>query len=480
MLKKKPPVERDNLKIPRTAQATIPIRRIYRDGTWYLGGGQFSRSWRFSDINYFTASREDKESLLFLWGGVLNSQSSDVALKITLINHGMNPDAFRASLLIPHKTDGLDRYRWEYNQTLLDKAAGVNGIVQEKYITVSTRQKSVEGARSLLNRVGGDLAAGMGRLGSGLTSLDCGERLRVLHDFFRPGEETNFHFDLGDLMKKGHDFKDLICPDSFQFKSNYFELGDSKVGRVLFLKRYASFIHDELISELAGLAKNLMLSIDVEAVATERAMRQIQRASMAVDSDITRWQRRQNENNNFSATIPYDMEQVREITREYYTELTSNDQKMMLVTATLVHLADTIEELNADTAALKAIGENKGCDFSVLTFQQEDGLNQALPYGLRPIENKRTMTTGSVTALTPFSSQEIRDQGGIFYGVNAISQNLIICNRKGLQNGNGFILGVPGSGKSFSAKLEMSSVILSTEDDVLIADPENEVRHEVA
>lgn len=474
LLVKKSPAERDPFKIPRTAQQSIPVRRIYRDGIWDLGGGLFSRTWRFSDINYFVASKEDKNALLFLWCGVLNSQSPDVNLKITLVNHGMNPEAFRASILLPHQPDGMDRYRGEYNQMLLDQAAGVNGIIQDKYLTVSTRQKSVEEARSLLNRVGGDLTAGMGRLSSGLCVLDNEARLRVLHDFFRPGEEKDFHFDLNDLMKKGHDFKDLICPDSVQFKSNYFELGDHKFGRVIFLKRYASFIQDELISELAGLPKNLMISIDVQALPTETAVRQLQRITMAVDSDLTRWQRRQNENNNFSANPPYDLAQMREITQEYFNELTANDQKMMLVTATLTHLADTLEELNADTAALKAIGENKGCDFAPLTFQQEDGLNQALPYGLRPLENKRTMTTSSVTALTPFSSQEIRDTGGIFYGVNAISQNLIVCNRKALQNGNGFILGVPGSGKSFSAKLEMASVILSTEDDVLIADPENE------
>ena len=238
---------------------------------------------------------------------------------------------------------------------------------------------------------------------------------------------------------------------------------------------YASFIKDTIISDLADFPRNLMVSVDILPIPTDDAVREMNNRIMAVESDINRWQQKQNMQNNFSATIPYEMDQMRRETKEFLDDLTGRDQRMMFGLVTLVHVADTLEELDADTEALVSIGRKHLCQFSVLKYQQEDGLNTVLPYGLRRVPALRTLTTESMAVFMPFSTQEIMDAGGIYVGINAISRNLIIVNRKLLLNGNGFILGVSGSGKSFAAKQEIVSVILNNpNDEVLIVDPERE------
>ncbi|MDD4808308.1 MAG: ATP-binding protein, partial [Oscillospiraceae bacterium] len=216
------------------------------------------------------------------------------------------------------------------------------------------------------------------------------------------------------------------------------------------------------------------LSIDLQPIPTDVALKEIQNQALAVETDITRWQNKQNQNNNFSAIPPMQLTEARANMREFLDDLTTRDQRMTLCVLTLVHIADSKEQLDADTETIQSIAGGKNCELSVLTYQQEDALNTVLPYGLRKIDTLRTLTTESAAALVPFSSQEIRHKNGIYYGVNATSRNLIICDRKQLLNGNGFILGVSGSGKSFAAKQEITSIALSTDDDIIIVDPERE------
>ena len=247
-----------------------------------------------------------------------------------------------------------------------------------------------------------------------------------------------------------------------------------KYGRVLFLKEYASYIKDSMINELTSLNRTMMLSIDVIPVPTDEAVREMQ--NRRVETNVTNWQRRQNSNNNFSAVVPYDLEQQRKETREMLDDLTTRDQRMMFAAVTLVHLADSKEELDSDTETLQSIVRKHLCQLTTLNWQQDAGLVTALPLGLRRIDALRTLTTEALAVLMPFKAQEIRDRGGIYYGQNVISKNLIIADRKQLLNGNGFVLGVSGSGKSFTAKREITALALSTQDDILIIDPESEYR----
>ena len=249
-----------------------------------------------------------------------------------------------------------------------------------------------------------------------------------------------------------------------------------KYGRVLFLKEYASYIKDSMINELTSLNRSLMLSIDIIPVPTDEAVREMQNRLLGVETNVTNWQRRQNANNNFSAVVPYDLEQQRKETREMLDDLTTRDQRMMFAVVTLVHLADSKEELDSDTETLQSIARKHLCQLTTLNWQQADGLVTALPLGLRRIDALRTLTTEALAVLMPFKAQEIWDRGGVYYGQNAISKNLIVADRRQLLNGNAFILGVSGSGKSFSAKKEMVSLALSTQDDIIVIDPESEYR----
>lgn len=464
--------EREHFRIPRSVQQSIPIQRIFRDGIW-LSGGKYSKTWRFADINYSVASHDDQMEMFLAYCGVLNSLPTDATTKITINNRRLNGADFRRSILMRTQGDGLDVYRQEYNGILTDKAAESNNLIQDKYITVSVARKNIEEARTFFKRVDVDLGKSFGRLDSGAKPLDNHERLRVFHDFFRPGEEQYFHFDLSETMKKGHDFRDYICPDGLQFKADHFELG-GKVGRVLFLREYASYIKDEMISDLSDFARSLMLSIDILPIPTDEAVREMQSQILGIESDITRWQQKQNANNNFTAVVPYELDQLRAESKEFLDDLSTRDQRMIFANVTLVHMADTLEQLEADTETLQSIGRKHLCHFTVLRYQQEDGLNTALPYGLRRIKTTRTLTTEATAVLMPFRVQEIQDAGGIYYGVNAVSKNLLICNRKKLQNPHGFILGVSGSGKSFSMKEAITFIALSTNDDIIVIDAERE------
>ena len=274
-------------------------------------------------------------------------------------------------------------------------------------------------------------------------------------------------------MQKGHSYKDVICPDSLEFKKDHFIMGD-KYGRVLFLKEYASYIKDSMLNELCGLDRNLMLSIDIIPVPTDEAVREMQNRLLGVETNVTNWQRRQNSNNNFSAVVPYDLEQQRKETREMLDDLTTRDQRMLFAVVTLVHLADTKEQLDSDTETLQSIARKHLCQLGTLNWQQLDGLITALPLGLRRIDALRTLTTEALAVLMPFKAQEIHDKGGVYYGQNVISKNLIMANRRELLNGNGFVLGVSGSGKSFTAKREIVNIALSTNDDIIVIDPESE------
>ena len=393
--------------------------------------------------------------------------------KITIINRRLNPVDFERSILMEERWDGLDEYRQEANAILKRRAAESNNLVQEKYITLSIPQRKIEETRSYFRRVDGNLTKSLGRLDSTAREVANHDRLRILHDFFRPGEEQYFTFEQTSAIRHGVDFKDLVCPDGISFKAGHFEMG-GKYGRVLFLKEYASYIEDDMISDLSDFDRSLMLSIDILPIPTDEAVKEIQSRILGIESDITRWQQRQNDRNNFNAAIPYELEQLRSETKEFLSDLTERDQRMIFAVVTLVHIADTLEQLDADTETLLSIGREHLCQFSVLRYQQEDGLNTVLPYGLRRVKALRTLTTESAAVLMPYRVQEIQDPGGLSYGINAISRNLLICDRKRLISPHGFYLGVSGSGKSMGMKDAITEVALGTGDDVIIIDAERE------
>ena len=464
--------ERDKFTIPRSVQQSIPIRCVYSDGIWQVGN-KHSKTWRFTDVNYAAASEEDKRGIFHSYSAVLNALPTDACAKITIVNHRLNPVEFQRTTLMGERGDELDKYRREYDRILTAKVAESNNLVQEKYITLSIAKRKIEESRTYFRRVDDNLSKTFGRLDSGARPVSNHDRLRIFHDFFRPGEEPYFTFDQTAAVRHGMDYKDLICPDGLQFKAGHFEMGE-KFGRVLFLKEYATYISDSMISALSDFSRSLVLSIDILPIPTDEAVKEMQNCILGIESDITRWQQRQNAKNNFTATVPYELDLLKKESQEFLDDLTARDQRMMFGVVTLVHIADSLEQLDADTETLLSIGREHLCQFSVLRYQQEDGLNTVLPYGLRRIKALRTLTTESTAVLMPFRAQEIQDPGGMYYGVNAVSRNLLICDRKRLISPHAFYLGVSGSGKSMAMKSTISNIALGTDDDIIIIDAERE------
>lgn len=468
--------EKEKIKVPKTVQQAIPIKTIFTDGTFEVGKNKFSKTYRFSDVNYAVAGQEDKEMMFLGYGAILNLLDAGSYPKLTIINRKLNKVDFDNKIKLKLENDNLTKYRKELNEILANNSIDSNGMIQEKLLTITIDKKNIEESRNYFSRTSSEIGNNFAKLGSIFEELDINERLRIFYDFFRVGEEDLYNFDIKKFMKKGHSFKDYICPDSFEFKQDYFKMGN-RYGRVLYLKEYASYIRDNIISELTDLDKNMILSIDIKPVPMEEAIRKAERVRLGVETNITQWQRRQNANNNFSAVIPYDMERQREESKEFLDDLITRDQRMFLSTLTIVHTADTKEELDNDTESLFATARKHLCQLAVLKFQQLDGLNTVMPSGVRRINAMRTLTTESLSVFMPFKVQEIQDTRGIYYGKNVISKNMILIDRNTLQNGNSFILGVSGSGKSFTAKQEITQIALRDKDaDIIVIDPEAEYK----
>lgn len=473
---KKERKQREKIKVPRSVQQAIPIKIAYEDGIFQVAQNKYSKTFKFTDINYAVAGQEDKEMMFLNYGAILNLLDSGSNPKLTIINRKLNKVDFDSKIKLQVENDKLTKYRKEYNEILANNSIDSKGMIQEKLLTITIDKKNIEEARNYFSRTATEIGNSFSKLNSKFTELDINERLRIFYDFFRVGEEDLYKFDINKCMKKGHSFKDYICPDTFEFKADYFKMGN-RYGRVLFLKEYASYIRDNIISELTDLNKNMMLSIDIKPVPMEEAIKKAERVRLGVETNITQWQRRQNANNNFSAVIPYDMERQREESKEFLDDLITRDQRMFLSVLTIVHTADTKEELDNDTESLLATARKHLCQLAVLKYQQLDGLNTVMPSGVRKINAMRTLTTESLSVFMPFKVQEIQDTQGVYYGKNVISKNMILIDRKNLQNGNSFILGVSGSGKSFTAKQEITSIALRDKDaDIIILDPENEYK----
>ena len=288
--------DKEQFVVPKGVQDCMPAYGISQDGILRLarlkknGLNKYSKTFKFTDINYAVASREDKEAMFLEYSELLNSFDSGAVTKITINNRKLNRTALEQTILIPMTDDGLDEYRKEYNRMLLDKATGDEATVQEKYVTISVSKKNLTEARNYFARVGAELNGHFARLGSRCEEIDASEKLRIFYDFFRVGEESHYRFDLNESARKGQDFRDFICPDTLEFEKDYFRMGE-RFGRVLFLRDYASYIKDSMESELTDLNRNMMMSIDVVPVPTDEAVREVESRLLGVETNITNWQK---------------------------------------------------------------------------------------------------------------------------------------------------------------------------------------------
>lgn len=466
--------EKEKFMIPKSVQDVIPIKAVYKDGIFLLSNNNYSKTFKFTDINYHIASDEEKKELMQGYWSVINSFGAGVTIKLTINNHKLDRAEFEKSILIPLRYDGLDNYRQEYNEMLLDKANSSNCIVQDKYFTVTVSKKSVEDARAFFNRIGNDLTARLSRIGSKCEPLTADDKLRIFHNFYRVGNEQNYNLDFEQLMNNGCDIRDYICPDSMDFESDYMKINDEYC-RTIFLRNYGTFVDDNTISDLTSINRNLMLSIDFIPIPTGEATKEVDKVLLGIQTDKANYNRKQVQNNNFGATN-YDLEQREGEILEIKNDMRNRDQRLYETLITMVITADTKQELDNVTETVFAkVADSSTNQFATLRYQQLDGLNTVLPFGTRKINCFRTLTTESLAAFMPFNAQEMQHKKGTYYGQNAISNNMIFINRNKLLNGNCIVLGVSGGGKSFFVKEDITSIFLSDENaDILIIDPERE------
>jgi len=462
--------DRERGKIPKTAQQAIPIYAAWSDGIFLIGKNKFSKTWRFTDINYAVASKEAQEAFFFRYSDILNACDIGALTKVTVLMRRMNRVDIEKGVLIPYRNDDLDESRRDYNQFVTNAASGANRMVRDLFVTVSAEKRDLEEARAYFTRIGAELVANFARMDSKCAPLNGSDRLRILHDFYHQDSDADFACDF--CEHECYDVRDFIAPEQFEFKRDHIKMGD-KFARALFLKSYPAYLKDRFLADLTDRGRTLICSIDIIPVPTDEAVREVEKRRLGVETNIAQFQRRQNQSNNFSAVIPFNLEQQRSESKEFQDDLLNRDQRMMFANLTIVHTADSLEELDSDSEAIYAYGRTSG-EIAPLKWQQLDGLNTALPIGVRRVHALRTLTTESLAVLMPFRVQEIMDAGGVFFGENAISRNLILCNKGNLQNPNAFLLGVPGSGKSFNAKEQITFLALATDDDILVCDPERE------
>lgn len=464
---------RGSFKVPHSVQQSIPIDHIYEDGIWQ-SGDVFSMMWTVSDINYKLLSDENKLLIQQQYGAVYDSLPTDCWAKFCIISQRMDEGVFRRDILYHRADDGLDELRRAMNRQMNARAANVSNVIRHKYLVLSTNAHGIKEARERLLQVRGNLVGPLSYLRCLVQPVTCAQRLQILHNFFRMGEENQFSFDWDEQERLGNDFRDCVAPDTMTFKADHIEF-DDHYAKCMSIMQYPQKLEDTLIAELLEKVPYMVLSIDVLPVESEDAAHALDDVRMKVEADKVRFNRRSIDNLDFTSSVPHEVQEQEKILDLYDRDMGQQDQRMYLTLLTAAYFANSAEELTSETAALKAVASSKHCRFTELKWQQENAFNTALPYGLRRIENMRTMLTTNVATLVPFSTQEILMPGGAFYGENNVSHTLIVGDRTRLVNGNGIILGTSGGGKSAAAKLELIAQMARYDKaHFYVVDPENE------
>jgi len=400
--------------------------------------------------------------------------SLDCNFKITLNNKNKNMQELRNHILIQEKQDGSDSYRKIYNNIIEKKIMeGRQGIEQERLLTLTIERKSFEEAKAQFATLEATIYKAFSEMGAGIVALNGNERLKVLYDYYHLGKEEDFQFDIAEYHKTGGDFKNDLCNGMVKYYPDYFE-DENKYCKALFIKKYPSSLSDRFLTEIMTLPVHSITSIDIVAIPKDLTTKLLQKKYLGIEADIIKQQRVRNRNNDFSSEISYAKKTEKRELEETMDDVRENDACLYYAAVTIILMADSKEELKSISETVETIGKRHSCVIETHLLRQREALNTALPIGVRQVETMRSLLTQSLCSLLPFNVQELNDIGGNYYGINQVSKNINIGNRKKLINGNGFVFGVPGSGKSFFCKMEMGSVFLSGNDDIIIIDPMNE------
>ncbi|MDE5985360.1 MAG: ATP-binding protein [Eubacterium sp.] len=472
--------DKEKLKSIKFVQDSIPLEQFYDDGIFLIQSihkklNKYSATFQIRDVSYLTLSDEMQRQLFLAWAAVLNVLDPGATNKLSVIKHKIGTSTIER-FKMHNKNPNYAALQKEYNKIIAQKALQGNGMVQEVYLTISVNKKDYQAARNFFLRTVSTLQTQLVKLGSACEMLNGKARLELLHDIYRGDKENEPEFDLSQTLIRGSSAKDFIAPESMEFENDYFKMG-SLYGRALVLHNYPTYLKDSIVSDLCDINSRLIWSMDIIPVPTDEAVNEAEKRATSVEANISKWFQKQYNNKNYAAEPPYDLKQQREQAQEYLTDLTERDQHLMYAVVTMVHFAESKQQLDDDTESIMASARTARCRLNILRWQQLDGLNTALPLGVRRIEDIMTLTTEGIAGFIPFKSMEMQEENGFCFGQNQISKNLITINPKNRQSFNSVLLGVPGSGKSMTTKWLILTKILATADDqheVIIIDPERE------
>nr|WP_092328146.1 DUF87 domain-containing protein [Butyrivibrio sp. YAB3001] len=463
--------------IPRTAQQTIPFQRMFQDGICRVGKDFYTKTIEFQDINYQLALPEDQTSIFGEWCGFLNYFDSSVSAQISFMNMATDADLFKKSIAIEHTKDKFNSVRDEYSGVIFEQMqAGNNGLYKVKYLTFGIHADSLKTARPRLIHLEMDILNNFKRIGVVARTLNGKERLGIMHSIFHIGEDERFHFDWNWLTSSGLSVKDFIAPSSFYFKNGRtFKIGNT-YGAMSFLAITASDISDQLLSDILKMESSQIVTMHIQTIDQNEAIKTVKHTITELDRSKIEEQKKAVRSGYDMDIIPSDLATYGKDAKALLKELQSQNERMFLLTFTIMNTGSTLEQLENNVFQASSIAQKHNCQLVRLDFQQEQGLMSALPLASNQIDIKRGLTTSSTAIFIPFTTQELFQSGkeSLYYGLNALSNNLIMVDRKLLKNPNGLILGTPGSGKSFAAKREIANAFLVTDDDIIICDPESE------
>jgi len=460
-----------------SAQDSIPFQRMFPDGICRMDEKTYSKTIRFADINYQLNTNEDKSAIFDGWCDFLNYFDSSIKFQLSFINRSASRDNAVQSINIPLQGDEFDSIRTEYTEMLRSQLSkGNNGLMKTKYLTFSIEANSIKAAKPRLERVETDILNNFKRLGVSAEVLNGYERLEIMHGLFHMDEPEQFSFSWDWLVPSGLSVKDFIAPSSFEFRNGrYFTMG-KKLGAVSFLQILAPELNDRLLADFLDMESSLVVTMHVQSVDQTTAIKTIKRKITDLDRSKIEEQKKAVRGGYDFDILPSDLVTYGNEAKKLLQDLQSRNERMFLLTFLVLNTADTRQQLENNIFQASSIAQKYNCILTRLDFQQEEGLMSSLPIGLNQIEIQRGLTTSSTAIFIPFTTQELYQNGkeALYCGLNALSGNIIMVDRKHLKNPNGIILGTPGSGKSFSAKREIANVFLVTDDDIIICDPEAE------
>ena len=461
----------------KSAQDSIPFQRMFPDGICRVTDTYYTKTIQFQDINYQLSQNEDKTAIFDGWCDFLNYFDASVHFQLTFLNMAANKDTYGTQITIPLRGDEDDAIRTEYTQMLRDQLAkGNNGLIKTKYLTFGIEADGMKAAKPRLERIETDVLNNFKRLGVAAEPLNGTERLRLLHDMLRIDDPAPFRFSWDWLASSGLSVKDFIAPSSFEFaKGNYFGIGQKR-GAVSFLQILAPELNDRMLADFLDMESSLIVTMHVQSVDQVSAIKTIKRKITDLDRMKIEEQKKAVRSGYDMDIIPSDLATYGAEAKKLLQELQSRNERMFLLTFLVLNIADSVPKLRNNVFQASSIAQKYNCQLVRLDFRQEEGLMSSLPLGLNQVEIQRSLTTSAVAIFVPFTTQELYQNGSeaLYCGLNALSNNLIMVDRKFLKNPNGLILGTPGSGKSFAAKREIANVFFVTNDDIIICDPEAE------